>query len=328
MKLSIALCTYNGERHIADQLDSYMKQTRPPDEVVICDDCSTDSTLSLVKAFAKTATFPVRVYVNESNLGCRVNFEKAAALCEGDVILLSDQDDFWYPHKLKRVEETLGSVPQAGALFSDADLVDEKLNPLGRTLWQAKRFGRSLQTMVMQGRSTEAVLKANDSWFGMSIAFRSEYRKFLMPFPPKIAHDKWIILLIAFAAEVTLIPEPLIQYRQHDANLTGIRVQPVYERMASAIMKERNRPRQRTYAGKTKPYEALRNRLAQLKTLPDINLKLNLLDQKIRHLQRRANMPRRRLYRIPYVINECFHRGYSRFSEGLIDVARDLLERD
>ncbi|MBC7931137.1 MAG: glycosyltransferase, partial [Rubrivivax sp.] len=96
-RLSIAMCTYDGGRYLAEQLASIAAQTRAPDELVVCDDRSRDETTSIVRRFAETAPFPVRLYVNEQNLGSTRNFEKAIGLCEGELIALSDQDDVWLP---------------------------------------------------------------------------------------------------------------------------------------------------------------------------------------------------------------------------------------
>src|SRR3954470_17842517 len=94
---SVAMCTYNGARFLGEQLASVAAQTRPPDELVVCDDRSTDETASLVRDFAAAAPFRVRLHVNERNLGSTRNFERAVSLCEGDLIALSDQDDEWLP---------------------------------------------------------------------------------------------------------------------------------------------------------------------------------------------------------------------------------------
>ncbi|MCA1556539.1 MAG: glycosyltransferase, partial [Acidobacteria bacterium] len=86
VKFSIALCTYNGARYLPAQLDSIAAQTLLPDELVICDDCSTDETRDVITSFAARAPFAVRLYVNEVNLGSTKNFEQAISLCTGDII--------------------------------------------------------------------------------------------------------------------------------------------------------------------------------------------------------------------------------------------------
>src|SRR5918996_5112957 len=98
--VSVALCTYQGEKYLQEQLDSIAGQLRPPNEVVVCDDGSTDGTLGILDRFRSRAPFPVRVYVNEKQLGPTKNFERAIAHCEGALIFLSDQDDVWHPEKL------------------------------------------------------------------------------------------------------------------------------------------------------------------------------------------------------------------------------------
>jgi len=98
--LSIALATYNGERYIGEQLDSILRQTRLPDELVVFDDASVDATQAIVLDFARHAPFPVRFQVNSVRLGSTRNFEMAIRACGGDIIFLCDQDDVWYPDKI------------------------------------------------------------------------------------------------------------------------------------------------------------------------------------------------------------------------------------
>ena len=100
---SIALCTYNGERFLSQQLESLAAQTILPDELVICDDASSDSSLRILEDFAQKAPFIVRIFKNPKNLGYIKNFEKAIGLCSMDVIFLSDHDDYWESEKLNQV---------------------------------------------------------------------------------------------------------------------------------------------------------------------------------------------------------------------------------
>ena len=95
--ISVALCTYNGERFLEEQLASLEAQERRPDELVVCDDRSTDNTVSLLESFARTASFPVRIHINPINLGSTVNFDRAMRLCAGSLIAFCDQDDIWSP---------------------------------------------------------------------------------------------------------------------------------------------------------------------------------------------------------------------------------------
>src|SRR5437879_6214343 len=129
MRLSIAMCTYNGARFLKEQLDSIASQTCSPDEVIVCDDHSSDGTVQVIERFASGAPFPVKLQVNETNLGSTKNFEKAIGLCQGEVIALADQDDVWSSIKLERLIAAFESDPNLGLVFSDAQLVDECLLP-------------------------------------------------------------------------------------------------------------------------------------------------------------------------------------------------------
>ena len=95
------MCTYNGEPFISKQLESIASQTVLPDEVVICDDGSTDDTIMLVERFSSHVGFEVRLYENPTNLGFIGNFSKAMSLCSGDTIFLADQDDVWLDRKIE-----------------------------------------------------------------------------------------------------------------------------------------------------------------------------------------------------------------------------------
>ncbi len=141
MKVSIALCTYNGEKHFPEQLKSISRQSCLPDELVVCDDCSTDSTLKILEDFSRTVPFEVRIFNNETNLGPAGNFAKAISLCQGKWIFLCDQDDRWLPDKIKtsseklaRMEETFGQdMPLL--VHTDAIVADEDMQELSSSLW-------------------------------------------------------------------------------------------------------------------------------------------------------------------------------------------------
>ena len=127
MKISVAMCTFNGASFVRDQLDSMLRQTRTPDELVICDDRSEDDTVAILEAWRQAAPFPVTIEVNPERLGSTGNFAKAIAMCGGDVIALSDQDDVWLDHKLAEAESAFSSNADLGLWFTDALLVDETL---------------------------------------------------------------------------------------------------------------------------------------------------------------------------------------------------------
>ncbi|MCE7064776.1 glycosyltransferase [Dyadobacter sp. CY326] len=98
--MSIALCTYNGQRYLKEQLNSVINQTYKNIEIVIVDDCSSDLTHDIIRDYAETHA-SVKVYVNPERLGYNKNFEKALKLCTGEFIAICDQDDIWRHDKLE-----------------------------------------------------------------------------------------------------------------------------------------------------------------------------------------------------------------------------------
>jgi glycosyltransferase involved in cell wall biosynthesis len=214
------MCTYNGGPYLREQLDSIAAQTHLPDELVVCDDDSTDRTVAILQEFAATAPFPVRVYINPKNLGTAKNFERAIGLATGEVIALADQDDVWYPHKLERLQAELGRSKRIGLVFSDADVVDDRLRPVGYRLWEALRAGRNKQ-LIERGRPF-AVLIRHARVTGCTAAFRADHKDLVIPIPTEWLHDAWTAFLIAAVADIARIDEPLLAYRQHAANQCGL----------------------------------------------------------------------------------------------------------
>ena len=119
MKLSVAMATYNGEAFLRAQLQSLLSQTRLPDEVVVCDDCSRDATMEILEAFALEAPFDVLIARNEQTRGFVRSFEQALGQCSGGGILLSDQDDVWSPDKLSVIEKVFAEDPRVMVFIHD-----------------------------------------------------------------------------------------------------------------------------------------------------------------------------------------------------------------
>jgi Glycosyl transferase family 2 len=315
--VSIALCSYNGAQYLQEQLDSIAVQSRLPDELVVCDDRSPDETTEIVKTFASNVPFPVRLTINERKLGSTKNFEKAISLCRGDIIFLSDQDDVWREDKLMRFELAFVSATSAGAIFSNAQVVDEHLHPLGYHLWESVRFSPAQQKRVISGKSVEVLLKHNVVT-GATLAFRGNFKDLVLPIPGCWQHDGWIALLIAASADLSIIGEPLIKYRQHSKNQIGAIKLELSERLAGAQLKGSG-----TFITYIDQLKAVRDRLLKFGPPPN-NGVIGKLESKLLHMQVRGNLPEQRLHRLPKVIKEFLTLRYFLYSNGGPSIARDL----
>lgn len=204
MRISVAITTYNGAKYLGDQLGSFLCQTRQPDELVVCDDTSTDATLEILENFRQHAPFAVHVHRNETNLGFTKNFEKAISLCSGDIIFLADQDDVWLPEKIARIAETLDSRRDKMLVIHDAKLVDEDLT------WH----GATKISQVTAGWGSADPLVA-----GALTVLRADLRRYVLPIPADVVgHDVWIHLIGKYLGTRLVVHEPLQLLRRHSSN--------------------------------------------------------------------------------------------------------------
>jgi glycosyltransferase involved in cell wall biosynthesis len=319
IRLSVALCTYNGATHLPDQLASIRRQSRPPDELVACDDGSVDGTTDILQTFASTSRFPVRITVNGRTLRSTKNFEKAIALCRGDIIVLSDQDDVWHPEKLRELEAALASQPSVGAVFSDAEVVDDRLRPLGYRLWKAVGFGRAEQARLRRGRGVDVLLRRNVVT-GATMAFRSTFGGLVLPIPADWVHDAWIAFLIAAVSELGLIRRPMVQYRQHAGSQIGGGKTGLPERVAHA-----SRLAPDAYSAVADRYQMAYDRL---KTSGWPIMRPGTMEKilgKVRHSRARSEVPRGIARRLLFVGRELVALRYHRYSLGFYSAAKDLV---
>jgi glycosyltransferase involved in cell wall biosynthesis len=203
-RVSIAMAAYNGAKYLNEQLDSFQCQTRRPDELVVCDDGSTDATHEILEKYQRHAPFEVRIHRNKKNLGYARNFEIALSLCVGDIIFLSDQDDVWFRTKLERIGQAFGSNPGVHIVVNDQEITDADLSPSGRTIFE----------------NTKA-LGYGKNWIsaGCCTAITRQFRDLATPFPTNlIAHDAWIHRFGQGLGVRLVLPEVLQYYRRHDQN--------------------------------------------------------------------------------------------------------------
>ena len=310
MKISIALCTYNGSSFLQAQLESFQSQTRKPDEVVICDDGSSDSTLDILYNFQGKAPFPMRIHRNGKNLGSTKNFEKAIGLCQGNIIALSDQDDVWLPNKLEQIEKIFLGRPRLQMAFSDAEVVDAELRPLGYSLWESVGFNRRLQGPFTRGNDFLTLARGNVVT-GATMAFRTEHRDLILPIPNLWIHDAWIALLLAGVGQTAFLEDRLILYRQHANNQIGA---PRRDRdFAQEVEGAKNWGQSEIYS-KAKVVAAARMRLSREPSLRPESLKQ--LDGIIHHLLARRSIHKSGAKGFSLAARELFSGHYHRYSKG------------
>ncbi|WP_228451817.1 glycosyltransferase [Chryseobacterium sp. SN22] len=222
MKVSVALCTYNGEQYLTEQLDSILNQTAAVDEVVICDDGSSDKTLQILSDYHTKYPDLFRIFQNKTNLGFIKNFEKAIRLCECPVIIISDQDDVWENNKVSETISFFEKNPQCDGVFHDLKLIDGQIIQPSYLNW--KDISHKDVTSEIENHTLfEALVKKGSFILGCALAIRKEaLQKYgMQDFP--IAHDYYIVQKLSSKNKLGFIPASLSSYRLHPNQVYGLR---------------------------------------------------------------------------------------------------------
>ena len=320
------MCTYNGERYVIEQLTSIAKQDRLPDELIVVDDGSHDATVKLVRQFAESVPFSVKLYENQQNVGSTKSFERAVEACTGDIIVFADQDDVWREDRLSKTEAYFLENPSMDAVFSDAELIDENSVPQGRRIWEEVQFTPEAKSRWRQGEAYQ-MLYFSYVVTGATLAIRRSILPLITPFPthvPVLIHDAWIALILALQDKIGFIDDCLISYRQHTQQQVGFKPARTKVTLRDRFTRGRD--------GKMVYVEHLANRYHQLYTLlnsrTDIDKrKIVLLKRMQDHLAHRTTLSTGRMGRIVPVLREVGRGNYKLFGgRWWLTVIGDLLE--
>ena len=325
MRVSVALATYNGQKYLQEQLHSLSRQRRLPDELIVTDDGSSDSTFEILEAFAAESPFPTRIFRNSHNMGFRNNFDHVLSLCTGDVIFLCDQDDVWLPGRIEYVHGLFEEDRGAFCVMNDAYICDENLEHDGSTI-----FSNGLDVV------------------GSCTAIRRPFLDIVLPVPLEAeSHDAWIRELAVGLGIRRLTPVVLQLWRRHESAVSrwvtaGSHVQSPGPKGSVRRSKTFKRLRYLHRLGYRGHYRQLCRQCSYLK-LVDLRLGQWLRDAPRQHSLRtqavafhavvpqRAQVVRRRiallerprLLRIPSAVRMlCTHRfrRYYTFRDALVDL--------
>ena len=206
MSVSVALAAYNGEKYIAEQINSILPQLGEDDEIIVSDDNPSGKTAGAVLSIND----PRIKYIEGPGLGVVRNFENALSHCGGEYIFLCDQDDVWLPGKVEKVKEELNKG--ASLVLHNASVTDAALKSTGKTCFGIYDTNTGFLKNLIR-----------NSFVGCCMAFRRELLGIVLPFPSNLPmHDWWIGLVASKNRErISLIEEPLMLWRRHGGNVTG-----------------------------------------------------------------------------------------------------------
>ena len=317
LSVSAVLASYNGAQYIEEQLRSILGQSRPPAELVVADDGSTDGTLEIVRAVA--SEYPgVALRVLEpgaSSLGVAGNFTRAIEAATGDLIALSDQDDRWHDGRLERLVARFEADDSLLFLHHDAELVDAAGAPYGQRLLGWLRATPAEREALADGRAFGVYVRRNLAT-GATVVFRRGLAETAFPIGEGWIHDEWFAVIAASLSGARLDEFALIDYRQHGGNQIGV-AKPTPGHLVRRMLE----PRGSRYEWLSERSTALVERLESIGA-PAPALELARAKQAFE--ARRAAYPARRLARLGPVLRQ--RRDYARLSsQGTLDILRDLL---
>jgi glycosyltransferase involved in cell wall biosynthesis len=200
--ISVCIATYNGEKHIKEQLNSIIPQLEKNDEIIISDDASSDNTVKVIESYNDNR---IKIFKNDRTIGVIKNVENCLKKSHGKTIFLADQDDVWVHNK---VEICLNLLEKFELIVSDCFVTDENLNIISDSFYK-----------INNSQKTKVGALIRNSYLGCCMAFNRSILNKALPFPANIPmHDIWIGNVAAFYYSVKFIPDKLIYYRRHGNN--------------------------------------------------------------------------------------------------------------
>lgn len=215
-KLYILLATYNGNKYIAEQLDSLLCQTYTDFHILISDDGSNDSTVSIINHYCETYKKIKLLPPKNKKMGVCGNFEYLLENADdADYIMFCDQDDIWQPDKVllamasMKKEETLHTNQTPILVYSNMQYVSSDLTSI------------SYLSICVEQKNKPTLLVQNYI-YGCTMLLNKCLYLLLLPISKNADnHDAWTSLVACMTGKIVYIPDKTILYRQHDSNASG-----------------------------------------------------------------------------------------------------------
>lgn len=238
-RISIAMTTFNGEKYLKEQIVSILEQSFSDFELIICDDCSTDGTRSILKEYEQEDN-RIKLHFNGANLGFKKNFEQALHFCSGEFVAFADQDDVWTKNHLEALLSCIGEHVIAG---SNSALVDENLNPLNTDMKTICHF-----TSIPEDKADLFFyfLFGNNFVQGTASLMKRDFLMRCLPIPEFIIfHDYWFGINAAACNGIVYLEDSTLFYRQHGNNITN-NTNSIFKKVKDSIINAKTMKKKHT----------------------------------------------------------------------------------
>lgn len=220
--IDILLATYNGEKFLSEQINSILAQTVTEWKLLIRDDGSTDGTFGIIEHYIKK--YPDKIICiqdNNSNLGVTRNFECLMEHSNAEYLMFCDQDDIWFPDKIKTSLRKLQAMEQQyGAdipllVYTDLSVCDEEGTLTANSFWKFQGGDPTVATnfskALVQNNATGNTFIFNRALCNRALPFSSD----------AVMHDWWVALCALYLGKIDYLTDQTIFYRQHNSNVSG-----------------------------------------------------------------------------------------------------------
>lgn len=212
MRTSVAIGTYNGEKYIAEQINSILNQTVKPDEIVISDDDSKDKTLEIVEELLSNSGIDYIINRNKPALKLGKNYDKCFSLCTGDIVFVCDQDNVWKPNYVEEFLKCFEEDKNLVYVFCNGEITDENLNVIKDS------FTKEFMEMSNAEHLYNAINKISFP-HGHTVAVKKNFLDKILP--AKFYPDEWIADCAFADGNTAHIDKKLIYFRRHSTSSTG-----------------------------------------------------------------------------------------------------------
>ncbi|RYF87438.1 MAG: glycosyltransferase [Chitinophagaceae bacterium] len=232
MTVSVIITAYNLEKYVSEAIQSVINQTRKADEIIVVDDCSTDSTAAIIDTFGNQVKY-LKMPQNSGGLSTTFYGLRNA---QGDILMFLDADDYWMPEKIESVVPLFEKFPQMGVVshnYIRVNGVGKQLNVIDDTQENIEKILAAFHTPEEQSEAfKESILAKKGFWGGSAYSLRRslvdidkfEHWRQSFPFIRNTYLDLVLptfILVNHPAIMVGYVHKELFAYRQHGANTSG-----------------------------------------------------------------------------------------------------------
>ncbi len=208
-KVTVAIPVYNRENWLPQTLQSILDQKATIDEILICDNCSTDNTIPIIRQFINdNQDRSIRLHINEVNIGPYGNFNKCFELCTTDLAMIIHADDILKPNAIEKLVSYYEQNPEIAFVGGQIDFIDQDGNSLGKT-------PKKEDFLFRKGEILEFYSKIGVFFHPGTILYNMKFRDEFIFDTSEIGGDEKLYITTLLKRSFAVLGNPIIDSRIH-----------------------------------------------------------------------------------------------------------------